>query len=89
MATFASNIHRVQQSINAAEKFGRKVAVCGRSMSQRNGLAAWKLVIWRHEGIMVDIDDINKYPDEQIVIITTGSQGEPMSALLKNGSLRA
>ena len=81
VATFASNIHRVQQIINSAEKFGRKVAVCGRSVENISAMALQLGNLKAPPGIMVDVEDINKYPDDQIVIITTGSQGEPMSAL--------
>jgi ribonuclease J len=81
IATFASNIHRVQQIINAADKVGRKVAVTGRSVENISAMAIQLGNLKAPEGILVDIDRINDYPDEKIVIITTGSQGEPMSAL--------
>ena len=81
VATFASNIHRVQQIINSAEKVGRKVAVTGRSVENISAMAIQLGNLTAAEGTLVDIDRINDYPNEKIVIITTGSQGEPMSAL--------
>lgn len=81
VATFASNVHRVQQVINAAVKFGRKVAICGRSMVNVVNVAMELGYMNVPEGIMVDIDQIDRYNPEHLVIITTGSQGEPMSAL--------
>ncbi len=83
IATFASNVHRVQQAINSAVKFNRKVAICGRSMV--NVVKAAMDLGYMHapEGVMVDIDTIHKYNPENLVLITTGSQGEPMSALTR------
>lgn len=81
VATFASNVHRVQQVINASVKFGRKVAICGRSMVNVVKVAMNLGYLNVPEGVMLDIDNIDKYPPEKLVIITTGSQGEPMSAL--------
>ena len=83
VATFASNIHRVQQIINAAEKYGRKVAVCGRSME--NVLAAAIELGYMNipKNTLIHIDEINRYPREKQVIVTTGSQGEQMSALTR------
>lgn len=81
VATFASNVHRVQQVINAAVKFGRKVAICGRSMINVVNVALELGYMNIPEGVLIDIDLIDKYPSERLVIITTGSQGEPMSAL--------
>lgn len=81
VATFASNVHRVQQVINAAVKFGRKVAICGRSMINVVNVALELGYMNIPEGVLIDIDLIDKYPAERLVIITTGSQGEPMSAL--------
>ncbi|MCX7841587.1 MAG: ribonuclease J [Clostridia bacterium] len=81
VATFASNVHRVQQVINAAVKFGRKVAICGRSMVNVVNVAINLGYLNVPEGVMIDIDQIDRYPRERIVIVTTGSQGEPMSAL--------
>ena len=83
VATFASNVHRVQQIVNSAVKYGRKIAVCGRSMINMITTARELGYIDCPENLFIDIDLINKYPDEQLVIITTGSQGEPMSALTR------
>lgn len=81
VATFASNVHRVQQIINASIKFNRKVAICGRSMVNVVN-AAVKLGYLHHtENVIIDIDEMDRYPSNELVIITTGSQGEPMSAL--------
>lgn len=81
VASFASNVHRVQQIINASYKFNRKVAVVGRSMVNVIKIATELGYLTVPEGIMIDIDQIGRYPSEKVVIITTGSQGEPMSAL--------
>lgn len=81
VATFASNVHRIQQVINAAVKFNRKVAICGRSMVNVSNAAMKLGYLSAPEGVIVDIDMIDKYPHDRMVIITTGSQGEPMSAL--------
>ena len=83
VATFASNIHRVQQIINVAESLGRKVALSGRSLENVVSVAAELGYINVPEGILVGIDSINRYPPEKLVLITTGSQGEPMSALYR------
>ena len=81
VATFSSNIHRVQQIIDEAVHCGRKVAVSGRSMQNVVQVASELGYLTVPEGVLVDIDMIKKYTPEQLVIITTGSQGEPMSAL--------
>lgn len=81
VATFASNVHRVQQVINAAVKFGRKVSICGRSMVNVVNVAMTLGYLDIPEGVLIDIDHIDKYPHDRLVIVTTGSQGEPMSAL--------
>jgi len=81
IATFASNIHRIQQIVEAAEKFDRKVAVSGRSMENIVAVAIELGYLKVNEGVVIGVDAINRYPDDKIVIITTGSQGEPMSAL--------
>lgn len=83
VATFSSNVYRVQQIIAAAVKYGRKVAVSGRSMENvvNKSLEIGYLDV--PSGVLVDIDAIGKYPKEKMVIITTGSQGEPMSALTR------
>lgn len=83
IATFASNIHRVQQIIDNAVLFGRKVAVFGRSMVNVVGKAIELGYLKVPDGIVIDIDAMNRYPSEKIVLITTGSQGEPMSALTR------
>ncbi len=83
VATFASNVHRVQQIVNAAVKYGRKIAVCGRSMINMIETARQLGYIACPENAFIDIDQISVYNDEQLVIITTGSQGEPMSALTR------
>ncbi len=83
VATFASNVHRVQQIVNAAVKYGRKIAVCGRSMINMIETARELGYIECPENIFIDIDMIKNYTDDQLVIITTGSQGEPMSALTR------
>lgn len=81
VATFASNIHRIQQIITAATRYDRKVAVSGRSMENIMEVAMELGYITMDKNVFINIDNINKYPDNKIVIITTGSQGEPMSAL--------
>ena len=81
IATFASNISRVQQIINCAAKYDRKVALSGRSMINVMGIAAELGYLDIPQGLLIDIDLLNRYPKEKIVLITTGSQGEPMSAL--------
>ncbi len=83
IATFSSNVHRVQQIINSSAKFGRKVAVTGRSMLNVVGAAVRLGYMEVPKGVLIDIADINRYPREQITIVTTGSQGEPMSALYR------
>ena len=83
VATFASNIHRVQQIINVAQSLGRKVALSGRSLENVVAVASELGYLNVPEGILIKLDMINKYPEEQIVLITTGSQGEPMSALTR------
>ncbi len=83
IATFSSNVHRVQQIINASVKFGRKVAITGRSMINVVSAAVQLGYMEVPEHVLIDINDIGKYPQEMITIITTGSQGEPMSALYR------
>ena len=83
VATFASNIHRIQQIITAASKYNRKVAVSGRSMENIVGVATELGYLNFEKNTLINIDSINKYPNNQLVIITTGSQGEPMSALTR------
>lgn len=81
VATFASNIHRLQQIITAAAKHNRKVAVSGRSMENIVTVALELGYLEFEKETLISVDAINKYPPENVVIITTGSQGEPMSAL--------
>ena len=81
IATFASNVDRVQQIINAAHRFGRKVVVEGRSMVNVISTAAELGYLDIPENTLVDIDSMKNYPDEQMVLVTTGSQGESMAAL--------
>ena len=83
IATFASNVHRVQQIIDASVNHGRRVAVTGRSMINVVNAAVRLGYMKVPEGILIDIDEIKKYPPEKITIVTTGSQGEPMSALYR------
>ncbi len=83
IATFASNISRIGQIIDCAVKYGRKVAFSGRSMLNYISIARELGYLNIPDGIIIDIDLINKYPSEEIVIVTTGSQGEPMSALYR------
>lgn len=83
VSTFASNVHRVQQIVNSAVKYGRKVAVCGRSMINMIDTARSIGYIDVPENVFIDIDLIKNYTDEQLVILTTGSQGETMSALTR------
>jgi len=83
VATFASNVHRVQQIVNSAIKYGRKIAVCGRSMQNMIEAARELGYIKEADAVFIDIDNIKNYRDDQLVIITTGSQGEAMSALTR------
>ncbi len=83
IATFASNISRVQQIISCAEKYGRKVAFSGRSMINYMTVAVELGYLKVPEGVIIDLDLLNKYPAEKVVLVTTGSQGEPMSALTR------
>ena len=83
VATFASNVHRVQQIVNSAVKYKRKIAVCGRSMINMINTARELGYIDCPEDLFIDIDMMSTYNDEQLVIITTGSQGETMSALTR------
>ncbi|MFR1435978.1 MAG: RNase J family beta-CASP ribonuclease [Acutalibacteraceae bacterium] len=81
IATFSSNLHRIQQIVDAAVRDGRKVAVSGRSMINFVSIATELGYLTVPQGLMVDMDVINRYPKDKMTIITTGSQGEPMSAL--------
>lgn len=83
VATFASNIHRMQQIVNASVKYGRKVVFSGRSMENISEAAMNLGYLHIPEGKIISVDEIHSYPNEQVTIITTGSQGEPMSALAR------
>jgi len=83
IATFASNVHRLQQAIANAYKYNRKVAIAGRSMVNVVGIAAELGYINFPKEIFVELDEINRLPAHQVAILTTGSQGEPMSALTR------
>lgn len=83
IATFASNVHRIQQIINAAENFNRKVVLSGRSMLNVTETANKLGYLKVKKGTLIDIKNMDKYDDKDLVIITTGSQGEPMSALTR------
>lgn len=83
VATFASSISRVQMIINCAVKYGRKVALSGRSMVNVMGIASELGYLHVPDGVLVDLNLINRYEPGQLVLITTGSQGEPMSALTR------
>jgi ribonuclease J len=81
VATFASNIHRIQQIIDTANQFGRKIAFAGRSMLNVANIAMELGYLQVPNGILIDLDDLERFSPKEITIITTGSQGEPMSAL--------
>lgn len=83
VATFSSNIHRIQQIINASVKYGRKVAVTGRSMINVMRAAERLGYMDIPEGTLIELGDMKRYKHEQLTLITTGSQGEPMSALYR------
>ena len=83
VATFSSNVHRIQQVVDSAVKYKRKVAVIGRSMINVVNIAMELGYLNIPEGVLIDIEETNNYTADQIVIITTGSQGEPMSALTR------
>lgn len=83
IATFSSNVHRVQQIVNASVKFGRKVAITGRSMVNIVDVAVKLGYMKVPPNVLIDVSEINKYPYDMVTIVTTGSQGEPMSALYR------
>ena len=83
MSTFSSNIHRVYQAISYAIKYNRKVAVIGRSMEKNLEIARELGYISLPQGIFIEAHEVEKYPDEEVLIVTTGSQGETMSALYR------
>lgn len=86
VATFSSNIHRIQQIIYSAVKHNRKVAVIGRSMLNNVKTASELGYLEMPDNVIIDVSEINNYPDSKVAIITTGSQGEPMSALSRMAS---
>jgi len=90
IATFASNMHRIQQIVNSAVANNRKIAVCGRSMINMIKTSVELGYIHAPKNVFIEVDMIKNYNDDQLVIITTGSQGEPMSALTRmaNGEHR-
>ncbi|MDO4593894.1 MAG: ribonuclease J [Tissierellia bacterium] len=83
VATFASNLHRVQQVIFAAERFKKKVVLSGRSMLNNVRIASNLGYLKINKNTLIDIRDINNYPEDEIVILSTGTQGEPLSALTR------
>jgi ribonuclease J len=83
VTTFASNVHRIRQVLQAAMKYDRKVAILGRSMLNLAGIARELGYMTFPDGLLMSIDQINKIPHDQVVILTTGSQGEPLSALTR------
>ncbi len=83
VACFASHVHRVQQVLDAAAAHGRRVCLVGRSMLRNMGLAAEMGYLNVPDGLLVELDDAMELPDEQLVIVSTGSQGEPLSALAR------
>lgn len=83
IATFSSNVHRVQQIINVSAKHGRKVAITGRSMLNIVGAAVELGYMTVPDGVLVDINEIKRFKPDELTLITTGSQGEPMSALYR------
>ncbi len=83
IATFASNVNRLQQILELAERFGRKVAICGRSLVNITEVASKLGYLELKKNVLIDIGEISKYPKSKIVVISTGSQGETMSALYR------
>ncbi len=83
LTTFASNIHRLQQAMEAAAETGRKVAVVGRRMEQNLEICQQLNYVRVPKGVLVRLDELRNYPDHEVAILTTGSQGEPMSALVQ------
>lgn len=83
IATFASNVHRIQQVIDAAETYGRKVAIAGRSMVNIVAVSQELGYLKVDPGVLIELDELDQYPRNEVVLLTTGSQGEPMSALTR------
>ncbi|GAA1874757.1 ribonuclease J [Lapillicoccus jejuensis] len=81
VACFSSHVHRVQQVLDAAARNGRKVAMVGRSMVRNMGIAAELGYLYVPDGVLVDVKKLDDLPDDQVVLVCTGSQGEPMAAL--------
>ena len=81
IATFSSNIHRIQQVLDLSSEFNKKVVLVGRSMIENTRIASERGYLHVPTGLLTDIKDLDSYPDERIVVLSTGSQGEPMSAL--------
>ena len=81
VACFSSHVHRVQQVLDAAERNGRKVAMVGRSMVRNMGIASDLGYLHVPDGVLVDVKKLDKLPDDEVVLVCTGSQGEPMAAL--------
>ena len=86
LATFATNVHRIQQAVDAAVATGRKVAVVGRSMENVVGIAQELDYLHIPPGTLIGVEEIGRHPADRLVILTTGSQGEPMSALSRMAS---
>ena len=86
VTTFASNVHRIQQVVNSAARLGRRVAFIGRSVENNAQIAARLGYLHIPHGVALEADGVNRMPPEQVVIVTTGSQGEPMSALARMAS---
>lgn len=86
VASFASNIHRMQQVINSSMIYGRKIAFSGRSMENISKVAVDLGYLSIPKDMIISVDDVNKYPPDKVTILTTGSQGEPMSALARIAS---
>jgi ribonuclease J len=83
VTTFASNVHRIQQVLCTAQRYGRKVSIVGRSMVNNVKISHELGYMDVPEGILIEMEEINNYPPNEVVIVTTGSQGEPMSALTR------
>lgn len=86
VATFSSNVHRIQQIVDASAKFNRKIVISGRSMVNVMAVAQELDVINIPEGMLIEMNDMDKYNDDEIVLVMTGSQGEPMAALSRMAS---
>lgn len=83
VTTFASNVHRIQQAITTARLYGRKVAIVGRSMVNNVSISKELGYMNVPDDLLIEMEEINNYPDNRVIIVTTGSQGEPMSALTR------